>query len=108
MLPGNGSVVAGVSGTGVHDRIMYCGHGGGGGFVSAFCAATSFAMVGIRIGFADAAAAKASEQIATADARASGRRCFVKLPSLGMDVVGARPLYAGQRAQSARTCTGEP
>src|SRR5947199_9974440 len=63
MLPGNGSVVANASGTGVHEREGYCGQGGGGGLMprAAAWSLTSLLSVGMRIGFAEADAAIASE-----------------------------------------------
>src|SRR2546421_13107534 len=62
MLPGNGSVVANASGTGVHETVGYCGHGGGGLTARADrWAWTVFARLGMTIRLAAAVVAKISE-----------------------------------------------
>src|SRR5436309_5200325 len=81
MLPGHGSVVANASGTGVHDAVGYCGHGGGGGFTArwARCCWISLVIVGMKMGFAEAAPAHTSvAATATTALPAAIRRCLDK------------------------------
>jgi hypothetical protein len=75
MFPGNGSVVANASGTGVHETLGYWGHGGGGGLTAraARCCWISLETVGMRIGFADALPTKIRAATATAPDAADRR-----------------------------------
>src|SRR3954451_18705703 len=84
MLPRYGSVVAGASGIGVQESpVPYCGHGGAGGVIppAARCAATVFWRVDMKIGFADAAVTKQSEETSAAATTAAERRVRSKRPS---------------------------
>jgi hypothetical protein len=62
MLPGNGTPVAGVSGSGEHERVGYCGHGGAGGVMrpAAWSCWISWGIVGSTI-FADAVPVSAAQ-----------------------------------------------
>src|SRR5436305_8709606 len=103
MFPGNGSVVAGVSGRGVHDSVGYCGHGGGGGLIAraARCCAISLASVGMKIGCASALAATTSV-IATVRAAiaATVRRCLDKLTPVVLDGIARRSPGATSRQRT--------